>query len=114
MAVDRIVAGDTPKGSVLQVAELAGVMGGKKTAVPDTTGKPVVTTNDADAEKAIGREEAEAMEKRFHAHLDKEFEAAAGYKPNKADWLEGRWSGMERAKGEARRGQTPVKLYLVR
>ena len=31
-ALDRIVAGDTPKGSVLQVAELAGVMGGKKTA----------------------------------------------------------------------------------
>jgi cyclic pyranopterin phosphate synthase len=30
--LDRIVAGDTPKGSVLQVAELAGVMGGKKTA----------------------------------------------------------------------------------
>ena len=30
--LDRIVAGDTPKGSVLQVAELAGGMGGKKTA----------------------------------------------------------------------------------
>lgn len=27
-----IVAGETPKGNVLQVAELAGVMGGKKTA----------------------------------------------------------------------------------
>jgi cyclic pyranopterin phosphate synthase len=27
-----IVAGDTPKGNVIQVAELAGVMGGKKTA----------------------------------------------------------------------------------
>jgi len=30
--LERIASGDTPKGSVVQVAELAGVMGGKKTA----------------------------------------------------------------------------------
>lgn len=30
--LERIVSGDTPKGSVLQVAELAGIMAGKKTA----------------------------------------------------------------------------------
>jgi cyclic pyranopterin monophosphate synthase len=30
--LERIVAGDTPKGDVLRTAELAGVMGGKKTS----------------------------------------------------------------------------------
>jgi len=30
--LDRIVAGDTPKGDVLRTAELAGVMGGKRTS----------------------------------------------------------------------------------
>ena len=36
--LDRIVAGDTPKGSVLQVAELAGVMGRPHPALPSTAG----------------------------------------------------------------------------
>ena len=31
------------------------------------------------------------------AHLDSEFRFADGYKPNKADWLDGRWSGITRA-----------------
>ena len=30
------------------------------------------------------------------ARLDDQFEAGRGYKPNKADWFEGRWSGLGR------------------
>ena len=30
----------------------------------------------------------------FITHLNEEFEAAASYLPNKADWFEGRWSGL--------------------
>ena len=30
----------------------------------------------------------------FVAHLEDEFETAKGYKPNKADWFAGRWSGL--------------------
>ena len=30
----------------------------------------------------------------YVAQLNEEFEAAASYKPNKADWFEGRWSGL--------------------
>ena len=42
------------------------------------------------------------------SYLEKEFEAGTGYRPNKADWLEGSWSGFRTAHGEARRGDTSV------
>src|SRR3982750_3885508 len=32
----------------------------------------------------------------YVAHLEEEFEAAASYLPNKADWFEGRWAGLGR------------------
>jgi 2-oxoglutarate dehydrogenase E1 component len=32
----------------------------------------------------------------FIAHLEAEFEAGANYLPNKADWFEGRWAGLNR------------------
>ena len=39
--------------------------------------------------------------------LDDSFTAAASFKPNKADWLEGKWSGMPVAPGEEDRpGET--------
>ena len=36
----------------------------------------------------------------FVARLEGDFEAAAGYKANKADWFEGRWSGLGKPKEE--------------
>ena len=44
----------------------------------------------------------------FHAHLETQYEAAANYKPNQADWLGGVWSGMTTAKGDERRGTTAI------
>ena len=32
----------------------------------------------------------------FNAHLEKEFEAAASYRSNEADWFSGRWSGLNK------------------
>jgi len=32
----------------------------------------------------------------YIAHLEEEFQAAASYLPNKADWFEGRWAGLAR------------------
>src|SRR5438552_1910335 len=32
--------------------------------------------------------------KTYVDHLEEEFQAAVSYKPNKADWFEGRWSGL--------------------
>jgi 2-oxoglutarate dehydrogenase E1 component len=34
--------------------------------------------------------------KAYVAHLEEEFQAAASYLPNKADWFEGRWTGLKR------------------
>ena len=48
------------------------------------------------------------------AHLDAEFEAGTNYLPNKADWLEGSWSGMVAAHGEERRGDTAVSFDVLR
>mgnify|MGYP001192763352 CR=1 FL=1 len=48
------------------------------------------------------------------AYLDAEFDAGTNYLPNKADWLEGSWSGMVTAHGEDRRGETAVELDKLR
>ena len=61
------------------------------------------------AEGVMTKVETNAMASDHHAYLEKEFEAAKSYRPNKADWLEGKWSGMRRAGGGARRGKTSVK-----
>ncbi|MAX47730.1 MAG: 2-oxoglutarate dehydrogenase E1 component [Rhodospirillaceae bacterium] len=46
--------------------------------------------------------------------LDESFEAARAFKPNKADWLEGKWSGLAMAEEGARRGHTSVDMDLLR
>ena len=48
------------------------------------------------------------------AFMNREFEAGSNYRPNKADWLEGSWSGMRRAHGVERRGETAVDLDVLR
>jgi 2-oxoglutarate dehydrogenase E1 component len=59
--------------------------------------------------------EPEKMVADFNAHLESQYEAAkGGYKPNKADWLEGSWSGLEIASGEDRRGITEVPMERLR
>lgn len=67
-------------------------------------------------EGSISQEEADRIVHDFQARLDSELEVSQSYKPNKADWLEGAWSGMEIASGDERRGATsaePDKLELV-
>ncbi|RKQ68739.1 2-oxoglutarate dehydrogenase E1 component [Oceanibaculum indicum] len=65
-------------------------------------------------EKLLTQDEADQVEKDFMAHLEEEFQAANSYKPNKADWLEGAWAGMETASGDDRRGETAVPLEKLR
>ena len=50
----------------------------------------------------------------FQAHLEVEFEGAKSYRPNKADWLEGRWANIGLAEGDARRGETAVTTELLK
>ena len=53
--------------------------------------------------------EIEDMKAAFQAHLGEEFEAGKDYKPNKADWLDGKWSHLNRDKEEYQRGETAIK-----
>src|SRR5262249_37191458 len=58
--------------------------------------------------------EADAMAHRFIAELETQFEAAKSYRPNKADWLEGAWAGLEQAPDDDRRGDTGVAIEKLR
>ncbi len=62
------------------------------------------------ADGVITAGEVEKAKADWRARLDAEFEAGTGYKPNKADWLDGKWAGFKIAGEEedARRGVTGV------
>jgi 2-oxoglutarate dehydrogenase E1 component len=58
--------------------------------------------------------EIEDMRSQFRAHLDAELAASDGYRPNKADWLDGRWSKMGFAEDDERRGATGVAIETLK
>ena len=60
------------------------------------------------AENVITAEEAKRAVDEFNAYLEKSFEATKSFKPNKADYLEGIWSGFTVAPDGDRRGDTAV------
>ncbi|RMF10499.1 MAG: 2-oxoglutarate dehydrogenase E1 component [Alphaproteobacteria bacterium] len=60
-------------------------------------------------EGVVTEDEVSQMRAEFEEQLEQEFEAASSYKPNKADWLEGRWTGLGLPVGD-RRAQTGVAL----
>ncbi len=64
------------------------------------------------AEGLVAEGEVDEMKAAWRAKLEVEFEAGANYRPNKADWLDGMWSGLKVAEaGDApRRGITGVSL----
>ncbi|MDG3040847.1 2-oxoglutarate dehydrogenase E1 component [Roseicyclus marinus] len=53
--------------------------------------------------------EIEDMKAAFQSRLNTEFEAGKDYKPNKADWLDGRWSHLNREGEDYQRGETAIK-----
>ncbi len=53
--------------------------------------------------------EIEDMKAAFQAHLNEEFEVGKDYKPNKADWLDGRWKHLNREGEDYQRGATSIK-----
>ncbi|TAL33088.1 MAG: 2-oxoglutarate dehydrogenase E1 component [Alphaproteobacteria bacterium] len=66
------------------------------------------------AEGTLSQDEADKIYKDFTAHLESEFQAATSYKPNRADMLEGHWSGLKLAYGEERSGETSITPELAR
>ncbi|CUH63126.1 2-oxoglutarate dehydrogenase E1 component [Thalassovita autumnalis] len=61
------------------------------------------------ADGLIPEGEIEDMKASFQAHLNEEFETGKEYKPNKADWLDGRWSHLDKQDEDYQRGQTSIK-----
>jgi 2-oxoglutarate dehydrogenase E1 component len=68
------------------------------------------------AENVVTQKEVETTAADWRKHLEEEYEAGQSYKPNKADWLDGRWAGLRPANEveEARRGQTGVDFDRLR
>ena len=69
------------------------------------------------AEGVVTEADIEAMKAEWKNRLENEFEIATGYKPNKADWLDGKWSGLKAIKEDAddpRAGATGVPAATLR
>jgi 2-oxoglutarate dehydrogenase E1 component len=79
------------------------------------------TTAQIYADQLIGEglitvDEYEKMKADWREHLEIEFQAGDSYKPNKADWLDGKWSGLSKAdnEDERRRGKTAVPMKALK
>src|SRR5438552_3595581 len=68
------------------------------------------------AEDVVTEGEVEKMRLNWRAKLDTELEASQGYKPNSADWLDGRWADIKAARDadDPRRGHTGAALATLR
>jgi 2-oxoglutarate dehydrogenase E1 component len=64
-------------------------------------------------ENVVNSAEVEELKAAFRTRLDAELAAADSYRPNKADWLDGRWANMGFAEDEARRGVTGLPLATL-
>ncbi len=68
------------------------------------------------AEGQLSQDEFDKMKADWRAHLESEWEVGQHYKPNKADWLDGAWSGLRTAdnQDEQRRGKTAVPVKTLK
>jgi 2-oxoglutarate dehydrogenase E1 component len=67
------------------------------------------------AEGTLTQAEADGMLADFNARLDDEFNASKSHLPNRADWLDGKWQGLETApKNSDRRGETSVSADALK
>ena len=66
------------------------------------------------SEGTVSQGEADAIQAEWNAHLETEFQAATGYKVNRADMLEGQWSGLKTAADGPNRGATAITPDMAR
>ena len=60
------------------------------------------------ADGLMPKSEIENCKDNFQKILNNEFDAGKDYKPNKADWLDGRWSHLNQNKENYQRGSTSI------
>jgi 2-oxoglutarate dehydrogenase E1 component len=65
------------------------------------------------AEGVVGQGEIDGWVAEFNDFLDKEFDSGKGYKPNKADWLDGKWSGLKLPTADEKRVTGVAKQKLL-
>ena len=68
------------------------------------------------AENVISQADFDKAKADWRAKLDTELEAGTSYKPNKADWMDGKWAGLKIAgeDEEPRRGVTGVDVATLK
>ncbi len=66
------------------------------------------------ADGTVSREEVDAWLNEFDQFLDSEFEAGKSYTADRADWLDGKWSGLGLPEGDERRGNTGVQFDVLK
>ena len=66
------------------------------------------------ADGLIPEGEIDDLKARFQDMLNAEFEAGKDYKPNKADWLDGRWKDIDREGKDYERGDTAISKKLMK
>ncbi len=77
------------------------------------------TTLDIYADKLVtegllSEDDVQKIRADFNARLETDFGGADAYRPNKADWLDGRWSTLTRPGDDDRRGETAVDLDTLK
>ena len=65
------------------------------------------------AEGAITEADMKDMIGSFSKRLDEELDASKSHRPNRADWLDGRWTGFSKAPEGDRRGATSVPIETL-
>jgi len=68
------------------------------------------------AEEIVTEAEVDEMRALWRARLDAELEASQSYRPNRADWLDGRWADITPARDleDPRRGQTGAPVEVLK
>ena len=66
------------------------------------------------AEGLLNDGDVKAKFAEFKSFFEKQYEAAKSFKPNKADWLEGQWTGFEKPTGEHPVADTGVDVKKLK
>ena len=65
-------------------------------------------------EGVIDRTFLDAEKENFRTFMDEQFAAGEAFEANKADWLDGKWSGFKPPSDEERRGKTSVEMAKLK
>ncbi len=66
------------------------------------------------AEGTISEADVDSKYAEFKSFFEQQYDVAKNFKPNKADWLEGQWSGLSKPTGEHPDGDTGVDVKLLK